>query len=117
MFKPLDIIDLSVLSEKILSQHGQADMLEILLKYGQEPSIVVQLKENPTSLEKLMERVYGKSGANYILGVEKTENVSEVLDIPCKFGLQQRERNYECSTTTKTARYSTRYAAGYIYSS
>ena len=80
MFKPLDIIDLSVLSEEVLSQHGQADMLEILLKYGQESSIIAQLKENPALLEKLMERVYGKSGVNYILGVEKTENVSEVLD-------------------------------------
>ena len=80
MFKPLDIIDLSTLSEEILSQHGQADMLEILLKYGQEPSIIAQLKQNPALLKKLMERVYGKSGVSYILGVEKTKNASEVLE-------------------------------------
>ena len=72
IFKPLEIIDLSVLSEEILLQHGQADMLEILLKYGQEPSIVERLKQSPVLLERLMERTYAKSGINYILGVEKT---------------------------------------------
>ena len=53
MFKPLEIIDLSILSEEMLSQHGQADMLEILLKYGQEPSMVAQLKANPVLLDPI----------------------------------------------------------------
>ena len=80
MFKPLDIIDLSVLSEEVLSQHGQADLLKILLMYGQESSIIAHFKENPALLEKLMERVYGKSGVTYILNVEKTESFGGVLD-------------------------------------
>ena len=80
IFKPLELIDLTIRTEEELAGHGQADLLEILLKHSQERSLLAWIKANPALVQKLLERLYGISGVVYILGVEKKYSSEEIID-------------------------------------
>jgi len=71
MFKPLDLIDLNTYAEEELAQHGQADLVQILLKHSQKRAFLAWIKANPALVQRLFERLYGISGVVYILGVEE----------------------------------------------
>ncbi len=80
MFKPLELIDLTTRTEEELAGHGQADLLQILLKHSQERSLLAWIKANPVLVQKLLSRLYGISGVVYILGVEQTYSSEELIN-------------------------------------
>ncbi len=80
MFKPLQLIDLNCYSEETLSQHGQADLLEILLKHSQERAFIHWIKQHPELIRRLLERIYGESGIIYILGVDQHDSAEKIID-------------------------------------
>ena len=79
MFKPLDLIGLGQVEEAALSQHGTADLVELLLKQSRKRTFFGWIKAHPEEVRKLLERFYGKSGIVYILGVEAKHTAQEVI--------------------------------------
>ncbi|MEL6152621.1 MAG: Rpn family recombination-promoting nuclease/putative transposase [Bacteroidota bacterium] len=80
MFKLLQLIDLTTISEKEIITHGQADLLELLLKQSQQRSFFKWIKDNPALLQKLLERIYGFSAIVYILATEQRHAAKEIID-------------------------------------
>ena len=79
MFKPLQLIDLTVLSEEELTHHGEADLVEILLKHGVERAFLSWIKANRDLVARLLNRVYGESGVVYILATDGKNNAQELI--------------------------------------
>ena len=81
MFKPMQLIDLTVVSEEELSSHGQADLVEILLKQGVMRDFLRWIERNKDLVSKLlMSRAYGESGIVYILGVDEKNDPQQLID-------------------------------------
>ena len=80
MFKPLELIDLNTYAEEELAQHGQADLVQILLKHSQKRAFLAWIKANPALVQRLFERLYGISGVVYILGVEEKNSFEEIIN-------------------------------------
>ena len=79
MFKPLQLIDLTVLSEEELTHHGEADLVEILLKHGVERAFLSWIKANRDLVARLLNRIYGESGVVYILATDGKNNAQELI--------------------------------------
>jgi predicted transposase/invertase (TIGR01784 family) len=80
MFKPFNLIDLTVLSEQELLQDGQADLLEILLKQGIKREFLSWITKNKELIAKLFDRVYTESGIIYILDTDEKNDPQELID-------------------------------------
>ncbi len=80
MLKPLQLIDLGQMEEEELSQHGTADLLEMLLKQSRERTFLNWMKERPEAVVKMLDRDYGISSIIYILSVESKYGSEEILD-------------------------------------
>jgi len=79
MFKPLELIDLNTHAQEELAQHGQADLVQILLKHSQKRAFLAWIKANPDLVQRLFKRLYGISGVVYILGVEEKNSAEEII--------------------------------------
>ncbi len=80
MFQPFQLADLTVLSEEELRQHGQADLLELLLKQGAMRDFLNWIKANKSLMVKLLEPFYEYSGIMYILGSDEKNDPRKVLE-------------------------------------
>lgn len=84
MFKPLQLVDLGQESEAELATHGEADMLELLLKQSQKETFVDWIEKDPDLLQTLFERNYWESGLRYIFSEEhkvKGEALAKKLEL------------------------------------
>ena len=79
-FFKLILVDLTVISEAELLQHGQADLLQILLKRGVQRDFLSWVKANPGMILRLLDRPYAKSGIHYMLSVEERGQREALLE-------------------------------------
>ena len=89
MFKPLQLVDLGQESEAELATHGEADMLELLLKQSQQETFVDWIEQDPELVKTLFERDYWESGLRYMFDRERQVEGEELakeleLIIPSK---------------------------------
>ena len=84
MFKPLELVDLGQASEAELATHGEADMLERLLKQSRERTFLNWIDNNPALVDTLAKRAYWKSGLLYMLDREQ-QHKGEALVKKLKF--------------------------------
>ncbi|MEN0016468.1 MAG: Rpn family recombination-promoting nuclease/putative transposase [Bacteroidota bacterium] len=70
-FFRLILVDLTTISEAELLQHGQADLLQILLKRGVRGDFLSWVKSNPGMILRLLDRPYARSGIYYMLSLEE----------------------------------------------
>lgn len=78
MFKPLQLVDLGQESEEELATHGEADMLELLLKQSSQETFVDWIEKDPDLVKRLAERDYFKSGIMYMLDRERRQEGEEL---------------------------------------
>ncbi len=78
VFKPVQLVDLTVVSQEALSRHGKADLLEMLLKQAVCKDVLQWIKSNQEWVASLLKRSYSISGITYILAVDK-KNEPELL--------------------------------------
>lgn len=78
MFKPVQLVDLGQEHEEELATHGEADMLELLLKQSQQETFVDWLDKDPELVKKLAERDYFKSGLVYMFDRERGKESGEL---------------------------------------
>ena len=78
MFKPLQLVDLGQENEEELATHGEADMLELLLKQSQEETFVDWVEKDPDLFKRLTERDYFKSGLRYMFDRERRKEGEEL---------------------------------------
>jgi predicted transposase/invertase (TIGR01784 family) len=91
MFKPLELVDLNAQSQEELSQHGKADLLELLLKQSLHKDFLNWIKEQPELVLKLLERIYGISGIRYILATDAKHTPEELLEAIIKIAPNKKE--------------------------
>ncbi|MEO1300783.1 MAG: Rpn family recombination-promoting nuclease/putative transposase [Bacteroidota bacterium] len=91
MGRPPILIDLSVLSEEELARHGQADLLQILLKQGIKRQFLAWIKKNPDKIRLLLKRDYGMSGIYYMLGVEEKNSGAEIIEAIVNIAPEKKE--------------------------
>jgi predicted transposase/invertase (TIGR01784 family) len=81
--KGLLLVELDQMSEEELRRHGTADLLELLLKQGQERTFLSWLKENPAVAIKMMDNsfgIYGIYSLVFILELEQNHSPEEILE-------------------------------------
>jgi predicted transposase/invertase (TIGR01784 family) len=79
MFKSFKLIDLTVLTQKLLESQGQADLLAILLKQAVSKTFLSWIKEHEELIKKLLLRVYAESGIIYILDQEGKYDAESIM--------------------------------------
>ncbi len=77
----LGLVDLNQIQERVLAQHDDADILELLLRQGSKGTFVEWLRAHPDVLEKLFARSYKNGGIFYMFIVEREYEPKEILDL------------------------------------
>jgi predicted transposase/invertase (TIGR01784 family) len=91
IFKPLRLIDLSVLSQEELLEDGTADLLEIILKEGIKRDFLKWIKENKQIVARLFNRFYVESALIYILEVDDKNDSQELIQAMIEAAPNQKE--------------------------
>ncbi len=78
MFRPLQLVDLGQASEAELATHGEADMLELLLKQSSQETFVNWIEKDPDLVRRLAGRDYFKSSIMYMLDREHRQEGEEL---------------------------------------
>src|SRR5690606_4687193 len=78
MFKPVDLTDLTILSQEELLKDEAAGLVKVLLKQGIQRDYLKWIKENREIIKQLVGGIFGISSVIYILG---TDEVSESKDL------------------------------------
>lgn len=79
MFKPIDLTDLSVLSQEELLKDGTAGLVKVLLKQGIERNYLNWVKNNKEIVVRLIGGIFGMSSVIYILGTDEVSEPEELL--------------------------------------
>ena len=80
LFKPLSLIDLGQITEAELKEHGEAQLMELLLKQGKEKTFLKWIKGRKGEIGELLSKHYGVSGISYILAMESKHTPKEIID-------------------------------------
>jgi predicted transposase YdaD len=80
----LPLIDLGQLREAALTQHGTADLLELLFRQGRAKTFLEWLKANSAIVVRRMDdlfEIYGISSIVFILGMGRKHSSGEILEV------------------------------------
>jgi len=80
IFKALQLIDLTVRSEAELMHHGEADLVEILLKQAVVCDFLAWLSSNKALIVSLLNRFYAESGIVYMLEVDEKNDPDKLIE-------------------------------------
>lgn len=79
IFKPLELVDLGQEREEELATHGEADMLELLLRQSRESTFLAWIEKNPGLVNTLVKRDYWKSGLMCMLDREQKHKGDDLV--------------------------------------
>jgi predicted transposase/invertase (TIGR01784 family) len=91
MFKPLQLIDLTAITQEELIKHGKADLLEVLLKQAVSRDFLNWVNSNQALISILLSRFYGSSGIIYMLDRDDKNDLEKLMDAIIKAAPDKQE--------------------------
>src|SRR5690606_33838177 len=79
MFKPLELVDLTVLSQEELLKDETAGLVKVLLKQGIKRDYLNWIKSNKATIAKLTSEAFAISSIIYILGTNDINDQKRLL--------------------------------------
>ena len=92
MFKPIDLVDLTVLSQEELLKDEAAGLVKVLLKQGIQRDYLKWIKENKEVIKQLIGGLFGISSVIYILGTDDVNKAKDLLEAIAESLPDQKEK-------------------------
>jgi predicted transposase/invertase (TIGR01784 family) len=80
MFKPIDLIDLTILSQEELLKDEAAGLVKVLLKQGIQRDYLKWIKENRDIIKQMVGGLFGMSSVIYILGTDEVSKSKDLVE-------------------------------------
>jgi predicted transposase/invertase (TIGR01784 family) len=91
MFKPIDLTDLTLLSQEELLKDETAGLVKVLLKQGIKRDYLNWIKNNRELIIKLVTSTFGISSIIYILGTDDVNEPKELLNAIVESSPEQKQ--------------------------